>query len=478
MADRMAIQDKAYIGGRWVAGNQGCFEVDDPACGEVVARVANVDLDQVEQAIDAASEAFESWRMQPAQARCDRVMAWQRLLLAQQSRLAELITLESGKPMSESMAEVAYGASYLKWFAEQGVRAYGQTLPALAGGRRPMTIKQPVGVVAIITPWNFPLAMIARKVAPALAAGCCVVIKPAAETPLTALALVALAEQAGFPAGCINVVPSTDAAGIGQRLCASTKVRKLSFTGSTAVGRILMAQSAAQVQKVSLELGGNAPFIVFDDADLDSAVAGLMAAKFRNSGQTCVAANRVLVQQGVYEAFVDKVRTKVLALKVGPGAIEGNDIGPLITLEAHRRVSQLVERAVAAGATVSAVGTALPGRFYPPTLLESIRPCNPIWQQEIFGPVLAVSRFDTEEEAVELANSTESGLASYLYSDNVRRVMRVAESLEFGMVGINEGIISAAVAPFGGVKSSGLGREGGQEGLDDYLETKYLCFGH
>ncbi len=473
----MAIQDKAYIDGRWVAGNLGCFDVDDPASGDIVARVANVDLDQVEAAIDAASNAFEPWRLQPAQARCDRLMAWQHLLLAQQSRLAELITLESGKPMSESLAEVAYGASYLKWFAEQGVRAYGHTLPALPGGRRPMTIKQPVGVVAIITPWNFPLAMIARKVAPALAAGCCVVIKPAAETPLTALALVALAEQAGFPAGCINVVPGTDAAAIGQRLCASPRIRKLSFTGSTAVGRILMAQSAAHIQKVSLELGGNAPFIVFDDADLDLAVDGLLAAKFRNSGQTCVAANRILVQQGVYQAFVSKLREKVLALKVGPGAIDGNNIGPLISQVAHRRVSRLVEQALSAGATCSAVGTDLPGRFYPPTLLESIRPSNPIWQQEIFGPVLAVTGFETEEEAVHLANSTEAGLASYLYSDNVRRVMRVAESLQFGMVGVNEGIISTAVAPFGGIKSSGLGREGGQEGLDDYLETKYLCFG-
>ncbi|WP_417349285.1 NAD-dependent succinate-semialdehyde dehydrogenase [Ferrimonas sp.] len=470
---------KAYIGGQWLAGDQGSFEVDDPATGEAVATVADVSLEQVNQAIEAADQAFQSWRRLCAQERADRVLAWYHQVRDNRQRLAEMITLESGKPIVEAMSEVDYGASYLRWYAEEAVRVHGQTLPTLPGGRRPMTLKQPVGVVGVITPWNFPLAMIARKAAPALAAGCTLVIKPAAETPLTALMLAELAEQAGLPCGAINLVPGTDAAAIGRRLCTHPKVRKLSFTGSTAVGKILMAQSAQGIQGLSLELGGNAPFLVFDDANLKAAVEGLIASKFRNSGQTCVCANRILVQRGIYDKFIARLKTRMASLTLGPGSLPGGDLGPLISDRAIARVEELVEQAVAAGA-VQTLGAGRVGgasRYYSPTLLESVTPENPIWSQEIFGPVVAVTPFDSEEEGIALANHTEAGLASYLFSDTLSRAMRVAESLDFGMVGINEGIISSATAPFGGIKSSGLGREGGQEGMDEYLETKYLCLG-
>ncbi|WP_229360380.1 NAD-dependent succinate-semialdehyde dehydrogenase [Ferrimonas sediminicola] len=470
---------RALIGGEWQQGRRGSFAVDDPATAQVVAMVADVDVSQVDLAIEAADRAFDRWRRLSAQERCDLVLLWHNRLQENRQRLAELITLESGKPMAESLGEVEYGASYLKWYAQQGVRANGQTLPALPGGRRPMTVKQPVGVVGVITPWNFPLAMIARKVAPALAAGCAVVIKPAAETPLTALLMAELAQEAGIPDGVINLVPGSDAAVIGHRLCTHPKVRKLSFTGSTSVGRLLMAQSAERVQKLSLELGGNAPFLVFDDANLEGAVSGLMASKFRNSGQTCVCANRILVQRGIYDDVIARLKARMAALTLGPGALPGTDLGPLISDRALTRVEALVRDAVASGARLTMGGSRSPKgeRFYLPTLLESVTEDNPIWTQEIFGPVVAVTQFDTEEEGVRLANSSEAGLASYLYSDNLPRAVRVAEALEYGMVGINEGIISSAVAPFGGIKSSGLGREGGQEGLEEYLETKYLCLG-
>ncbi|WP_028110383.1 NAD-dependent succinate-semialdehyde dehydrogenase [Ferrimonas futtsuensis] len=470
---------KAYIGGQWLTGNRGSFEVDDPATGESVAKVADVSLDQVEQAIDAANQAFESWRRLSAQERADGVLAWYDKVRENRQRLAEMITRESGKPIAEALSEVDYGASYLRWFAEQGVRAGGQTLPTLPGGRRPLTLKQPVGVVGVITPWNFPLAMIARKAAPALAAGCTLVIKPAAETPLTALLLAELAEQAGLPAGVINLIPGTDAAAIGKCLCTHSKVRKLSFTGSTAVGRVLMAQSAQKIQRLSLELGGNAPFLVFDDANLEAAVEGLIASKFRNSGQTCVCANRILVQRGIYDSFIARLKTRMASLTLGPGALPGADLGPLISDRAIARVESLVEQALEAGA-VQTLGAGRVGegsRYHSPTLLESVTPENPIWSQEIFGPVVSVTPFDSEEDGITLANHTEAGLASYLFSDSLSRAIRVAESLDYGMVGINEGIISSATAPFGGIKSSGLGREGGQEGMDEYLETKYLCLG-
>ena len=470
----------AYIDGRWCQAHSGRqFEVSNPATGELITRVPDMDGADAQAAIEAAHAAQPAWAALTAKERSVRLTRWYDLIMANQDDLARLMTREQGKPLAEAKGEVAYGASFIQWFAEEGKRAYGRTIPGFSGDRRLATIKQPVGVVAAITPWNFPIAMITRKAGPALAAGCTIVIKPAAETPLCALALADLAEQAGIPAGVINIVTSHQAAAVGDELCANPLVRKLSFTGSTRIGKLLMRQCADTMKRLSLELGGNAPFIVFDDADLDAAVAGALASKYRNAGQTCVCANRILVQSSVYDAFAAKLADAVRAFKVGNGLGEGTQIGPLINQAAADKVASLVDQARAAGAQVLVGGEAHDAGplFYQPTILAEVGGDNPILQEEIFGPVAPLVRFESEDEAIALANDTPYGLAAYFYGRDIARVWRVAERLEYGMVGINEGIISTELAPFGGIKESGLGREGAAEGLDEYLETKYLCFG-
>jgi succinate-semialdehyde dehydrogenase/glutarate-semialdehyde dehydrogenase len=468
----------ALIGGHWVAG-QARFVVTNPANGAVIANVANLGPAQTVEAIDAAQKALPAWSALTAKARSAILMRWNALILENTEALAELMTAEQGKPLNEARGEVAYGASFVEWFAEEGKRAYGHTIPTTASSKRMMSIKQPVGVCAAITPWNFPIAMITRKVGPALAAGCTVVVKPSEETPLCALALARLAEIAGVPAGVLNVVTGTDAAAIGQVLCDDPRVRKLSFTGSTEVGKILYRQCAGTVKKLSLELGGNAPFIVFDDANLDAAVAGALASKYRNAGQTCVCANRMLVQSGIYDAFAERLAQEVGAFAVGAGSDPDTTIGPLINDEAIDKVEHLVNEALAMGAKALTGGGRhdAGSRFYTPTVLIDVTPQMEIFSQEIFGPVAPLFKFETEAQAIALANGTPYGLASYFYSQDVNRCWRVGEALEFGMVGINEGLFSTEVAPFGGWKQSGLGREGASEGLSEYLETKFLCFG-
>jgi succinate-semialdehyde dehydrogenase/glutarate-semialdehyde dehydrogenase len=469
---------EALIGGHWMAGPTR-FAVTNPANGAVIAKVANLGPTETLAAIDAAQKALPAWSALTAKARSAILMRWNALILENTEALAELMTAEQGKPLNEARGEVAYGAAFVEWFAEEGKRAYGHTIPTTASSKRMMSIKQPVGICAAITPWNFPIAMITRKVGPALAAGCTVVVKPSEETPLCALALARLAEIAGVPAGVLNVVTGTDAAAIGQVLCDDPRVRKLSFTGSTEVGKILYRQCAGTVKKLSLELGGNAPFIVFDDADLDAAVAGALASKYRNAGQTCVCANRMLVQSGIYDAFAERLAQEVGAFAVGLGSDPDTTIGPLINDEAIDKVERLVNEALAMGAKALIGGGRhdAGSQFYTPTVLVDVTPQMEIFSQEIFGPVAPLFRFETEAEAITLANGTPYGLASYFYSQDVNRCWRVGEALEFGMVGINEGLFSTEVAPFGGWKESGLGREGASEGLSEYLETKYLCFG-
>jgi succinate-semialdehyde dehydrogenase/glutarate-semialdehyde dehydrogenase len=468
----------AFIGGHWIAG-RARFVVTNPANGAVIADVANLGPAQTVEAIDAAQKALPAWAALTAKARSAILMRWNALILENTEALAQLMTAEQGKPLNEARGEVAYGAAFVEWFAEEGKRAYGHTIPTTASSKRMMSIKQPVGVCAAITPWNFPIAMITRKVGPALAAGCTVVVKPSEETPLCALALARLAEIAGVPAGVLNVVTGTDAAAIGQVLCDDPRVRKLSFTGSTKVGKILYRQCAGTVKKLSLELGGNAPFIVFDDADLDAAVAGALASKYRNAGQTCVCANRMLVQSGIYDAFAERLAQEVGAFAVGAGSDPDTTIGPLINDEAINKVEHLVNEALAMGAKALTGGGRheAGSQFYTPTVLVDVTPQMEIFSEEIFGPVAPLFRFETEAQAIALANGTPYGLASYFYSQDVNRCWRVGEALEFGMVGINEGLFSTEVAPFGGWKESGLGREGASEGLSEYLETKYLCFG-
>ncbi|WP_020401312.1 NAD-dependent succinate-semialdehyde dehydrogenase [Kordiimonas gwangyangensis] len=455
------------------------LEVFDPASGASLMTVADMDEAEVESHIMAAERTFHAWSRRTAKERAALMMAWHRMIIAHADELAEIITAECGKPLAEARGEVIYGASFIEWFAEEGKRVYGDMIPSFAHGKRIMVMKQAVGVVAAITPWNFPLAMITRKVAPALAAGCSAVIKPAEATPLTALALEKLALDAGLPEGLIKVVTTTRPADIGKVLTTHPVVRKFSFTGSTAVGRILMAQCASTIKKVSLELGGNAPFIVFPDADLDAAVAGAMVSKYRNAGQTCVCANRFFVHADVHDAFVAKLKAAVASLKVGHGADAGVTVGPLINEAGCDKVADLVEGAVAAGATVVCGGArhSAGKSFYQPTILTDITPEMAIAQAEIFGPVAPVFKFTDEAEVIRLANDTPYGLAAYFYARDLGRVFRVAEALEYGMVGINEGIISTEVAPFGGVKQSGLGREGSKYGIDDYLETKYCLIG-
>ena len=466
------------IDGLWVGADDGAtLSVVDPASGERIAEVPCCGAAETQRAIAAADAALPAWRALTARRRGQLLQNWNRLILDNADDLAALITTEGGKPLTEAKGETIYGASFVEWFAEEGKRTYGESIPSPASTTRLLVVKQPIGVCAAITPWNFPLAMITRKVAPALAAGCTVVVKPAEATPLTALALAALAEQAGFPAGVFNVVTGQPAA-IGGELCANPTVRKLSFTGSTAVGRLLMAQCAPTIKKLSLELGGNAPFIVFDDADVEAAVEGALAAKYRNTGQTCVCANRFLVQSGIYEAFAARFAERSAQLKVGAGSEAGVAQGPLINAAGLAKVEAHVADAVAKGARVLCGGARHErgGNFFQPTVLADVTPAMRVAREETFGPLAPLFRFDTEAEAVALANDTEFGLAAYFFSRDVGRCWRVGEALEYGMVGVNTGMISNEVAPFGGIKQSGIGREGSKYGIEEYLEVKYLCF--
>jgi succinate-semialdehyde dehydrogenase/glutarate-semialdehyde dehydrogenase len=478
LQDPSLLKTDALIGGEWDRGASR-FEVADPATGQRLADVAGVDTSGTARAIAAADKAWPAWRGKTAKERAAVLMKWFQLLHRHADDLARIMTAEQGKPLAEARGEVIYGASFLEWFAEEARRVYGETIPTTDDNKRYLVIKQPIGVCAAITPWNFPIAMITRKVAPALAAGCPVIIKPAEATPLSALAVAELAQRAGMPAGVLNVI-TADAEGsiaIGRQLCASDVVRHLSFTGSTEVGRILAAQCAPTIKKLSLELGGNAPFIVFDDADLDSAVEGAMISKYRNAGQTCVCANRLYAQQGVYDAFVERLAAKARAIKVGNGFEAGVQQGPLIDAQAMAKVEAHVADALAKGATLVAGGQRLGERFYAPTVLADVTADMLCAREETFGPVAPVFRFASEHEAVAMANATEFGLASYFYSRDIGRIFRVGEALEYGMVGINTGLISTCEVPFGGVKQSGLGREGSHHGIDDYVEIKYLCLG-
>ena len=482
LGDAGLFRTAGYIDGQWVTGDgEGTFAVDDPATAGSIAQVANLGVADAERAIAAAAKAFPSWAGKTGKERAVVMRRWFDLLIAHQDDLALLMTAEQGKPLAEAKGEAVYGASFIEWFAEEAKRVAGETLASPDATKRMFVIRQPIGVCAAITPWNFPLAMITRKVAPAIAAGCTIVIKPAEQTPLTALALAELAHRAGFPPGVVNILPCDGERSIeiGRTLCASPVVRHLSFTGSTAVGRILMAQCAPTVKKLSLELGGNAPFIVFDDADIDAAVDGAMASKYRNTGQTCVCTNRFYVQDDVYDVFVDKLAVKTKALKVGVGTDAGVVQGPLIDDAALQKVEQHVSDATAHGAKVVTGGRRLAngGRFYEPTVLADVTPAMMLASEETFGPVAAVFRFTDEADAIRQANATEFGLSAYFYSRDVTRVWRVAEALESGIVGVNTGIISNEVAPFGGVKQSGLGREGSVHGIEEYLEMKYVCLG-
>jgi len=479
LSDMSLFRQQAFVDGAWIDADSGeTLEVTNPATGEALGTVPKLGAAETRRAIEAAARAWPAWRAKTGKERANIMRKWYDLMMANQEDLAVLMTLEQGKPLTESRGEIAYGASFVEWFAEEAKRVYGDTIPPHQADKRIVVIKQPIGVVAAITPWNFPNAMITRKCAPALAAGCPVVIKPATATPYSAFALAELAERAGLPKGILNVVTGSSGA-IGGELTANPIVRKLSFTGSTQVGKLLMQQCAETVKKVSLELGGNAPFVVFDDADLDAAVEGAMMSKFRNTGQTCVCANRILVQDSVYDAFAAKLATAVKALKVGHGLEEGVSQGPLIDRAALEKVEEHLADATGKGAKVMVGGNRHErgGTFFQPTVLTEVTPEMKVTQEETFGPLAPLFRFKTEEEAIQLANDTEFGLASYFYARDLGRVWRVAEALESGIVGINTGIISTEVAPFGGVKESGIGREGSKYGMDDFLEIKYLCMG-
>ncbi len=472
------LKTDALINGQWVPGSQR-FDVHDPALGIKLADVANLGPVEAEAAIAAANAAWPAWRAKTGKERSIILRKWFDLLIAHQDDLGRILTAEQGKPFIEGRGEIVYGASFVEWYAEEAKRVHGETLPQWDNNRRLMVIKQPIGVCAAITPWNFPLAMITRKVAPALAAGCTVIIKPAELTPLSALAAGELAMRAGIPAGVLNIITADEAGSIaiGKTLCESEVVRHISFTGSTEVGRILMAQSAPTVKKMSLELGGNAPFIVFDDADIDSAVDGAMASKYRNAGQTCVCANRLYVQDGIYDRFVEKFAAKVRGLKVGNGFEAGVQVGPLIEDAALQKVQRHVQDAVAKGGKVLTGGKALHGQFFEPTLITEATPDMLCAQEETFGPFAPVFRFKSEQEVIGMANDTIYGLACYFYTRDLGRMYRVSEALEFGMVGVNVGVLATEHVPFGGVKQSGLGREGSHHGMDDYVEIKYLCIG-
>ena len=477
--DGALLQTQAFIDGRWQGADRGTVTpVTNPANGEVIAEVARCGQAETRRAIEAAHRAHPAWRRRTAKERSAALRRWFDLIMANQEDLATIMTLEQGKPLAESRGEVAYGAAFLEWFAEEAKRVYGDTIPGPANDRRILTIKQPVGVVACITPWNFPIAMLTRKVGPALATGCTVVCKPANATPLSAFAIAELADRAGIPAGVVNVLAG-DTAAIGAELTGNPLVRKLTFTGSTEVGKTLIEQCAATVKRTSMELGGNAPFIVFDDADLEQAVQGALICKYRNAGQTCVCANRLLVQSGIYDAFAERFAAAVAALQMGDGMAPGTVIGPLIDRTAADSVRGMVEDALQRGAELVTGGQrAANGECYvQPTVLAGVRPDMRVFREEIFGPVAPLVKFETEEEAVALANDTEFGLAAYFYARDVGRIWRICEALDYGIVGVNEGIISNEAAPFGGMKESGNGREGSKYGMDEYLEIKYLCMG-
>jgi len=478
LQDSQLIKNFSYINGSWHS-SESDIEVLNPANGELVATVSNAGVAETKLAVAGAKAALKSWSAKSANERAGLLRNWFNLMMQHQDDLARILTLEQGKPLAEAKGEIAYGAAFIEWFAEEGKRVYGDTVPGPAGDKRIVVIKQPVGVVASITPWNFPNAMIARKAAAALAAGCTFVVRPATQTPLSALAMAELAERAGIPAGVFNVVVGESARAMGEVLTQHPDIAKFTFTGSTAVGKSLISQCATGVKKVSMELGGNAPFIVFDDADIDAAVAGAIASKYRNAGQTCVCTNRIFVQRGVLAQFTDKYSSAVAALTIGNGLTAGVTIGPMISTKAVADVDKLVTDTIAAGATLVMGGKRddAGDHFYQPTILTNVTNDMPIASNEIFGPVSPIIVFDNEDEVLDLANDTEYGLAAYFYSRDIGRVWRVAEGLDFGMVGINEGIISNAAAPFGGMKQSGNGREGSKYGLDDYLEIKYLCMG-
>lgn len=467
-----------FINNEWRQPEKA-FPVTNPATGETLAQVADGGEAETLAAIDAADAALKGWAGKTAKERAGILRKWNDLILENLEDLAQIMTAEQGKPLTESRGEVRYGASFIEWFAEEGKRVYGETIPSTIAGARMLTIKQPIGVCAAITPWNFPNAMITRKAGPALAAGCTMVLKPPSETPLSALALAELAVQAGLPAGVLNIVPTSNSRTVGEVLCRDDRVRKLSFTGSTEVGRVLMRQSADTVKKLSLELGGNAPFIVFKDADIDAAVSGALICKFRNAGQTCVCANRIYVQEEVYQEFAEKFTARVNALKVGNGAEEGVEVGPLITAKAIAKVEELIENATKHGARIETGGKhhGAGDLFFEPTVLTGMKPSMRMSCEEIFGPVAPLFPFKTEEEVIKLANATEYGLASYFYTRDLGRAFRVAEALESGIVGVNSPIISTEVAPFGGIKQSGVGREGSKYGVEDYLEIKYILMG-
>jgi succinate-semialdehyde dehydrogenase/glutarate-semialdehyde dehydrogenase len=480
LQDPDLLRQQAYIDGAWVEADSGAHHaVRNPANGARIAQVADCGATETRRAIEAAHAALPAWRARTAKERGRLLRRWYDLMMEHQEDLARILTLEMGKPLAEARGEIAYGAAFIDWFAEEGKRVYGEIIPEPVPGRRILATREPVGVVATITPWNFPTAMITRKVGPALAAGCTVVSKPAEASPLSALALAELAGRAGIPAGVFNVVTTARAASVGDELCANPLVRKLSFTGSTAVGKLLMKQCAATVKRLSLELGGNAPFIVFDDADLEAAVQGAMASKYRNAGQTCVCANRLLVQDGIHDAFVERLGRAVAGLHVGSGLDEGVQQGPLINAAAVEKVERHIQDALDKGARLVTGGRRheLGGNFFQPTVLADVTPAMRCAREETFGPLAPVFRFHTEEEAIRMANDTEFGLAAYFYARDIGRVWRVADALEYGIVGINEGLVSTEVAPFGGMKESGYGREGSRHGIEEYLEIKYRCMG-
>lgn len=471
------LQTQAFINNQWVDGENGAtFDVSNPARGDVIAQVADLSRADLARAIDGAEAAQKKWAALTAKERCNILRNWYNLMMEHQSDLAMILTAEMGKPLTEAMGEIAYGASFVEFFAEEAKRNYGETIPGHQADKRITVIKQPIGVAASITPWNFPNAMITRKAAPALAAGCAFVARPSELTPLSALALGVLAQRAGLPAGILQIVPSNDASASGKEFCENSKVRKLTFTGSTRVGRILLGQAAEQVKKCSMELGGNAPFIVFDDADLDEAVIGAMACKFRNNGQTCVCANRIYVQAGVYEEFTKRFKVAVEAMKVGDG-FAGADLGPLISKPALDKVQDHIADALSKGAVVATGGKPhdLGGTFFEPTILTGVTQDMTVSKEETFGPMAPLFKFENVDDVIAMANDTIFGLAAYFYAKDLSRVYKVAEALEYGIIGVNTGIISTEVAPFGGVKQSGLGREGSHHGMDEYLELKYIC---
>ncbi|MDO6564317.1 NAD-dependent succinate-semialdehyde dehydrogenase [Amphritea sp. 1_MG-2023] len=478
--DNSLLKTQSYINGQWVDADSGkTFDVTDPATGHIIAKVADLGAIETRHAIEMAEQAMQSWKKKTAKERSVLLRKWFDLVIANQDDLALIMTAEQGKVFSESKGEVAYGASFIEWFAEEAKRIYGDVIPNTTADRRSIVIKQPIGVVAAVTPWNFPNAMITRKAAPALAVGCAIVLKPAAETPLSALALAELADRAGIPAGLFNVVVGQNAPEIGAELTSNPIVKKFTFTGSTPVGKLLMQQCAKTVKRTSMELGGNAPVLVFADADIDKAVDGAIAAKYRNAGQTCICANRIIVQDSIYATFVEKFTAKVNTFNLGNGFESSTTLGPLITAKAAANVDSLVVDARAKGATVTTGGKidSMGDTFYQPTVIANLSDDMRIAKEEIFGPVAPIFSFSTEEEAIAMANATEFGLASYLFTQDIARVWRVSEAIDYGMVGINEVSISSEVIPFGGMKESGQGREGSKYGLDDYLEIKYICMG-